>query len=89
MRHSSPDSTGRRGFGGIWFLFAAVFLLALDPGQPAHAYLDPGTGSILIQMLLGGVAGGIVIAKLYWHRLTSFFKRDQKDSEPAPSQPQE
>ena len=85
----STASTGRPAVSGIWLLSVVVFLAALDPGQPAHAYLDPGTGSILLQMLLGGVAGGIVIIKLYWHRLTSFFKRDQKDSEPAPSQPQE
>ena len=32
---------------------------------PAHAYLDPGTGSILLQLLLGGVAGFLVIIKLY------------------------
>lgn len=43
---------------------------------PAHAYLDPGTGSIILQLLLGGVAGGIVIVKLYWARLKSFFVRN-------------
>ena len=42
---------------------------------PAYAYLDPGTGSIILQLLLGGVAGGIVIVKLYWARLKSFFVR--------------
>lgn len=35
----------------------------------AHAYIDPGTGGMLLQLLLGGVAGGLVIAKLYWQRL--------------------
>ncbi len=45
---------------------------------PAYAYLDPGTGSIILQLLLGGVAGGIVICKLYWARLKSFFVRDTK-----------
>lgn len=45
---------------------------------PAYAYLDPGTGSIILQLLLGGVAGGLVIFKLYWVRLKSFFVRDEK-----------
>ena len=89
MHTSSARSTGRRALAGNWLVSAVVFLAAFDPGHPAHAYLDPGTGSILLQMLLGGVAGGIVIVKLYWHRLTSFFKRDRKPSEPAPPQPQE
>jgi hypothetical protein len=41
----------------------------------AHAYLDPGTGSMLLQGLLGGIAGGAVIVKIYWARIKSFFRR--------------
>ncbi len=37
--------------------------------SPAHAYLDPGTGGIILQVLLGGVAGLVVAGKLYWHKL--------------------
>ena len=37
-------------------LSCAVFALALDFSHPAFAYLDPGTGSIILQLLLGGVA---------------------------------
>jgi dolichol kinase len=54
-------------------LLATIFYSA-----PAYAYLDPGTGSIILQLLLGGVAGGLVIFKLYWARLKSFFVRDPK-----------
>ena len=35
----------------------------------AHAYLDAGTGSMILQVLLGGVAGLALVGKLYWHRL--------------------
>ncbi|OHC74266.1 MAG: hypothetical protein A3H92_09310 [Rhodospirillales bacterium RIFCSPLOWO2_02_FULL_58_16] len=48
--------------------------MAPAPGDPAHAYLDPGTGSILLQMILGGAAGAAVVLKLYWRRIISFFK---------------
>ena len=34
-----------------------------------EAYLDPGTGSMLLQVILGGVAAVGVAIKLYWHRL--------------------
>lgn len=45
----------------------------------AHAYLDPGTGSILLQGLIAGVAGGLVVMKLYWAKVKSFFSRDKKN----------
>ncbi|MFP4537395.1 MAG: hypothetical protein ACLFPA_03760 [Dichotomicrobium sp.] len=38
----------------------------------AHAYLDAGTGSLILQVLLGGLAGLAVAGKLYWHRLLVF-----------------
>lgn len=43
--------------------------------RPVGAYLDPGTGSMLLQALLGGVAALGVVARLYWHRLTAVFTR--------------
>ena len=48
---------------------APAALLVLGASKPAFAYIDPGTGAMLLQLLLGGVAGGLVILKLYWHRL--------------------
>ncbi len=39
----------------------------------AYAYLDPGTGSALLQGVLAAVAAIAVTAKLYWHRLLRFF----------------
>jgi len=41
---------------------------------PAYAYLDPGSGSMLLQILLGGTAGLAVIVKLYWHRILAFLR---------------
>jgi hypothetical protein len=48
-------------------------MMLLASTGPAYAYLDPGTGSILLQMLLGGVAGGLVVIRLYWARIKSWF----------------
>ena len=51
---------------------------------PAWAYLDPGTGSMMLQLLLGGIAGAMVVGKLYWHRfrgfVTSRFSGKPRDS---------
>lgn len=58
-------------------ILAAVILLgSFSVTAPAYAYLDPGTGSMLLQLLLGGVAGVLVIGKLYWVRVKSFFGLD-------------
>lgn len=45
-----------------------VFFVALLAPLDAFAYLDPGTGSALLQGILGALAAIGVILKLYWHR---------------------
>ena len=47
------------------------------------AYLDPGTGSMLLQVLTGGLAAAAVFAKLYWRRLMSFLRLRKNDSDGA------
>ena len=49
--------------------------------RPAYAYIDPAAGSLVIQVLLGGVAGVAVIVKMYWHRITSLFGRSDKSEQ--------
>ncbi len=46
------------------------------------AYLDPGSGSMILQILAGGEAAVAVTAKLYWGRLLKFL-RIRKDDEAA------
>jgi hypothetical protein len=51
------------------------------------AYLDPGSGSMLLQMLLGGVAGVAVSIKMFGKRvmrMLTFWKRDEPAEAPAP-----
>lgn len=50
-----------------------VGLIAIIHTSPAHAYLDPGTGSIILQGLLAGIAAAMAAAGLYWARLKNFF----------------
>jgi hypothetical protein len=49
----------------VFFGWYSILLLP----SPAQAYLDPGSGSMLLQLLLGGVAGLTVLLKLFWHRV--------------------
>ncbi|HTF11838.1 MAG TPA: hypothetical protein VK659_27050 [Asanoa sp.] len=43
--------------------------------QSHLAYLDAGSGSLIVQALVDGTAGVVVAAKLYWRRLKSVFRR--------------
>ena len=45
-----------------------MFIGATALAQDALAYIDPGSGSILLQLILGGVAGALVVAKMYWQK---------------------
>ena len=59
-----------------------LFFAALSLGaatSTAHAYLDPGTGSMILQVLLGGVAGVALAGKLYWQRLRSMLGIKRRD----------
>ena len=50
----------------------------------ALAYLDPGSGSMIIQVLAGGVAAIGVAAKLYWRRLLHLLRIRRDDEQPKP-----
>jgi hypothetical protein len=58
-----------------------VLLTALALGatvmstQEAHAYLDPGTGSMLLQGLIAGLAATSVVIGRYWYKVKSYFVR--------------
>lgn len=54
---------------------ATAALLISGAAVPAHAYLDPGAGSMLAQLAAAGFAGLAVLLKMYWGRLTERFKK--------------
>jgi hypothetical protein len=61
-------------------------VLLLSAMEPLQAYLDPGTGSMLLQVILGGVAAIGVALKLFWHRIRialGFSKKRAAEDDPA------
>ena len=71
-----------------WMAAAAACVAAPE----AHAYLDPGAGSMLLQILLGGLAGLGVLGKLYWHRIRKLVgvrdaeHREREEKEAGPKE---
>ena len=49
------------------------FLLFFN--NSAYAYLDPGTGSIILHALLGAIAAGATWCSMYWQKIKNFFSK--------------
>ena len=58
----------------IIFIISLLFFIT-----DTQAYLDPGTGSMLLQVVLGGIAAVGVAIKLYWHKLRAAFGMARKE----------
>ena len=64
-------------------LLAALWLVGIHVRE-AHAYLDPGTGSILLQSTLALIAGTAVTLKLYWSKLKELIRRRRPEQSRRP-----
>ena len=64
----------RRPLDGRTLAAAALFLVML--AQPAWAYLDPGTGSMIISAIVGLFATVGLALKTYWYKVKAFFRKD-------------
>ena len=58
---------------GTLVLALLTLMLASDD---VHAYLDPGTGSLVIQIVTGSVLAVAYTVKVYWRRIRNLFRRD-------------
>ena len=66
-----------------WPLLVLVCLMA--ESTPAHAYLDPSTGSMVVSAIVGILASLVLAIKTYWYRLTSLFRRRQHEPQQDPA----
>ena len=53
--------------------------MALFPDVATPYYLDAGTGSMLVQLAVAGVAGAAVFAKMGWTKITAPFRRKRSN----------
>ena len=61
-------------FPRIWFLLVVLcFWLLVLPA--ANAYVDPGTGSYIFQVVIGVFLGAAVAVKVFWRRIWGFIAR--------------
>ena len=63
-----------------------IVIAAQILSRPA-SYLDPGSGSYLLQLFIAGALGALFALRLYWDRVRKFisriFNRSEDDEEPT------
>lgn len=70
----SPDAMKKL----VTLLLEATALLTgllLADSRPAHAYLDPGTGSYALQVTIAGVFGALFSVKMFWSNIMQTIRR--------------
>ena len=58
----------------LFLLFLSLTLYMLLTSN-SFAYLDPGTGSIILQAIIGFIAASIATLTVYWNKFKNFFTR--------------
>ena len=59
--------------------YVTAFAIGLLTSPPALAYLDPSTGSMIVQGLIAGVTLTWFTIKNYWYKLNSIFSKKTSD----------
>ncbi len=71
MRSESARSVGLMGMLAHLRIFQSLFI----------GYIGAGTGSLIIQVVIAAFVGGLFVLKVYWRRITGFFKRGKECEE--------
>ena len=63
------DSETQFETSGVVFSLLPPILIVYN----IHAYIDAGTGSLIIQFLIAGAVGGLFLIKVFWKKVKAFF----------------
>jgi hypothetical protein len=56
-----------------------LFGMMVMSAQNAHAYIDPGTGSYLLQILIASVVSGLFVIKMWWAKIKIFIFKNKPE----------
>ena len=62
-----------------------LLVLVLASAQALAAYIDPGSGSYLLQILVAGLLGASFAVKRFWGNIVAVFRRSESSDEDNPS----
>jgi len=60
-------------------LATLILILFATISVPAHAYIDPGSGSAIMSAIIGFLVAAGLAVKTYWYKLKSLFKGKKKN----------
>ena len=63
----------RQKINSIVFLILFGLVFSTD----SYAYIDPGSGSIILQAIIAAIAGAGTAITIYWKKVKLFFSIDQ------------
>jgi hypothetical protein len=63
--------SGRTARGIQLFVASALLVVALS--REASAYIDPASGSYILQLLIAGLVGAGFAVKIFWKNIMAFF----------------
>jgi hypothetical protein len=58
-----------------------LLFILLSTAFNAYGYIDPGTGSLIIQSVIGAIAAIGVTVKIYWHKLRLLFSKRRQSTD--------
>lgn len=64
----------------VKYLILLSFIVILIP-QPVSAYLDPGSGSMVWQMVTAVAFGAAFTVKIYWQKIKIFFNKSKRTND--------
>ena len=70
-------------------IILAIMIATVILSEPAYAYLDPGTGSMVVQILVACFATVVIFFKSIWQGITQFFGKKPKVEETEDSEDDE
>jgi hypothetical protein len=59
-------------FCKISFVLAVAAVVVLINYDFAYAYLDPGTGSYILQLIMAGLLGALLALKVFWRNIKAY-----------------
>jgi len=62
-------------------ILTSLATILIYPLKNGHAYLDPGSGSFILQLLIASLVGGFFIVKTYWKKILAFFRGQPSEAE--------
>ena len=87
--HASKGETMIKAPNAVTATLVIANLVNLATPDDALAYIDPATGSMLFQAIIGTIAAGLMAARLFWGNIMRFFNRghSRKQSSGESTQP--